>query len=61
LGTLRMPIANIMQLQEGSVIELHKTTPAQVTIYANSKLIGTGEVIEIDGKLGVQINKLEKD
>jgi type III secretion system YscQ/HrcQ family protein len=61
LGTLRMPIANIMQLQEGSVIELHKPTPAQVNIYANSKLIGTGDVVEIDGKIGVQITKLEKD
>ncbi len=61
LGTLRMPIANIMQLQEGSVIELHKATPAQVNIYANSKLIGTGDVVEIDGKIGVQITKLEKD
>lgn len=61
LGTLRMPIANIMQLQEGSVIELHKATPAQVNIYANSKLIGTGEVVEIDGKIGVQITKLEKE
>ncbi|MEY4875813.1 MAG: flagellar motor switch protein FliN [Bacteroidota bacterium] len=61
LGTLRMPIANVMQLQEGSVIELHKATPAQVNIYANSKLIGTGDVIEIDGKIGVQITKLEKD
>lgn len=61
LGTLRMPIANIMQLQEGSVIELHKSTPAQVNIYANSKLIGTGDVVEIDGKLGVQINKLENN
>jgi flagellar motor switch protein FliN len=61
LGTLRMPIANIMQLQEGSVIELHKTTPAQVNIYANTKLIGTGDVVEIDGKLGVQITKLEQE
>lgn len=61
LGTLRMPIAGIMQLQEGSVIELNKSTPAQVNIYANGKLIGTGDVIEIDGKLGVQINKLDNN
>jgi type III secretion system YscQ/HrcQ family protein len=61
LGSLRMPISNIMHLQEGSIIELNKNIPAQVSIYANSKLIGTGDVVEIDGKLGVQINKLEKD
>lgn len=59
LGTVKMAISNIMQLQEGSVIELHKSTPAQVSIYANGKIIGTGDIIEIDGKLGVQINKLE--
>jgi type III secretion system YscQ/HrcQ family protein len=61
LGSLRMPIAQILQLQEGSVIELHKSTPAQVHIYANKRLIGGGEVVEIDGKLGVQISHLQQN
>jgi type III secretion system YscQ/HrcQ family protein len=61
LGSLRMPIGQILQLQEGSVIELHKSTPAQVQIYANKRLIGGGEVVEIDGKLGVQISHLQQN
>jgi len=61
LGVLRMPIAQIMQLQEGGVIELEKNTPAQVNILANSKLIGTGNIVEVDGKIAVQIIKLEQD
>ncbi len=61
LGSLRMPIANLLQLQEGSVIELHKSIPAQVQIYANKRLIGGGEVVEIDGKLGVQIIHMQQD
>jgi flagellar motor switch protein FliN len=58
LGYIKMPIESIMQLSEGSILELHKDTPAQVIIYANGKEIGSGEVVDISGKLGVQIIEL---
>jgi type III secretion system YscQ/HrcQ family protein len=58
LGYIKMPIESIMQLSEGSILELHKDTSAQVIIYANGKEIGSGEVVDISGKLGVQIIEL---
>jgi flagellar motor switch protein FliN len=58
LGYIKMPIESIMQLSEGSILELHKDTTAQVIIYANGKEIGSGEVVDISGKLGVQIIEL---
>jgi flagellar motor switch protein FliN len=58
LGHIKLPIESIMQLSEGSILELHKNTPAQVIIYANGKEIGTAEVVDINGKLGVQIIEL---
>jgi flagellar motor switch protein FliN/FliY len=58
LGQVNLSVAQIMQLQQGSVLQLEKTTPAQVEIYANNKRIGSGEVVEVEGMLAVQINHL---
>jgi len=60
LGQLNLSVAQIMQLQEGSVLQLEKTTPVQVAIYANNKSIGSGEVVEVEGVLGVQITNLNR-
>ncbi|MET0466870.1 MAG: type III secretion system cytoplasmic ring protein SctQ, partial [Chitinophagaceae bacterium] len=59
LGQMNLPIEQIMQLQQGTILNLHKNTPAQVEIYANGKLIGNGEIIEIDEQIGVQILNLD--
>lgn len=59
LGQLKLPISEIMQLQAGSILKLEKHMPAQVSIYANNKMIGAGEVVEIDGQIGVQITHLD--
>jgi flagellar motor switch/type III secretory pathway protein FliN len=58
LGQLKMPIAQIMQLGEGAIIDLNKNTSSQVIISANNKEIGIGDIVDIDGKLAVQIIKL---
>jgi flagellar motor switch/type III secretory pathway protein FliN len=59
LGQLKLNVEEIMQLQAGAVLPLEKSLPAQVIIYANSKKIGAGEVVDIDGKLGIQILNLD--
>jgi len=61
LGQLKISVEEIMQLQQGAILPLDKSLPAQVIIYANSKKIGSGEVIDIDGKIGVQITNLNPD
>lgn len=60
LGQMKMAIEDLMQLQEGSVLILDKNSPAQVDIYANGKNIGSGEVVEVEGKIAVQIVDLFK-
>lgn len=61
LGQLTLSVEEIMQLQAGAILPLDKSVPAQVIIYANSKKIGAGEVIDIDGKLGIQIINLNSN
>lgn len=61
LGQLKISVEEIMQLQTGAVLALEKSLPAQVIIYANNKKIGSGEVVEIDGKIGVQITNLNSN
>jgi type III secretion protein Q len=58
LGQLKISIEEIMQLQAGTILPLEKSLPAQVIIYANNKKIGSGEVVDIDGNIGVQITNL---
>ena len=48
----------LMQFHAGQVIDLNRPPSEQVDVVANGKLIARGELVEIDGKLGVRIVKL---
>jgi flagellar motor switch/type III secretory pathway protein FliN len=44
-------------LTEGTIIELEYSKGDSVQLVASGKLLGTGELVEIEDKLGVQITK----
>ena len=48
----------LLELQMGEVVELNRPASEHVDLVANGKLIARGELVEIDGKLGVRIFKL---
>ena len=48
----------LVELRMGSVLELNRPASEQIDLVANGKLIAKGELVEIDGKLGVRILKL---
>ncbi|PIR25484.1 MAG: hypothetical protein COX62_06370 [Deltaproteobacteria bacterium CG_4_10_14_0_2_um_filter_43_8] len=49
---------DLAAFHKGSVIELNRPPSEQVDLVANGKLVARGELVEIDGKLGVRIIKL---
>ncbi len=55
LGRTKSSIREVMELEEGSVVELDKIAGEQVEIYVNEKLVAKGEVIVIEDKFGVRI------
>lgn len=55
LGERSIPLGELKALQVGQVLELDRPLSQPVRIRANGALIGTGELVEIDGRLGVTI------
>ncbi|MDP2104894.1 MAG: flagellar motor switch protein FliN, partial [Desulfobulbaceae bacterium] len=58
LGRTKMIINDMLQLTQGSVIELSKNAGETVDIYVNNKLLGKGEVIVVNDRFGVRITEI---
>jgi type III secretion protein Q len=58
LGHTTLSLGKIQSLQAGEVIALARTVDDFVTIRANGSAIGTGQLVDIDGRLGVTISRL---
>lgn len=55
LGRTQKPIREIIDLTQGSIIELDKLAGEPVDILVNNKLIAKGEVVVIDENFGVRV------
>ncbi len=55
LGRTKSSIREVMEMTQGSIVELDKIAGEQVEVYVNEKLIAKGEVIVIEDKFGVRI------
>lgn len=58
LGTSRMLIKELLQLGQGSVVELEKLAGEPMEILANNKLIARGEVVVVNEKFGVRLTDI---
>ncbi|HBT49411.1 MAG: Chemotaxis protein CheC, inhibitor of MCP methylation [Caldanaerobacter subterraneus] len=58
LGKTKKLIKDILELTEGSIIELDKLAGEPVDILANGKYIAKGEVVVIDENFGVRITEI---
>nr|CAA6822949.1 MAG: Unknown protein [uncultured Thiotrichaceae bacterium] len=58
LGQKSMSFNELKQLSPGYVLDLPGTLPEVVRILAQNKQIGTGELVEIDGRIGIRILSL---
>jgi flagellar motor switch protein FliN/FliY len=55
LGRTRMKLAQILELQVGSVIELDRLAGDPVDILVNDHMVARGEVVVVEDKFGVRI------
>jgi len=58
LGRTRMLIKDLLQLGQGSVIELEKIAGEPMEILVNSKLVARGEVVVVNEKFGVRLTDI---
>jgi len=58
LGRTQMSLRQVLELQNGSVVELDRLAGDLVDIYVNERLFARGEVVVVDDKFGVRISEL---
>ena len=55
LGRVRIPIKNILQLAQGSVVELDALAGEPMDVLVNGYLIAQGEVVVVNDKFGIRL------
>lgn len=58
LGRAKMPIKSLLQLAQGSVVELSGLAGEPLDILINGFLIAQGEVVVVDEKLGIRVTDI---
>ncbi|MDX8399273.1 MAG: flagellar motor switch protein FliN [Gallionellaceae bacterium] len=58
LGRTKMPIKNLLQLAQGSVVELAGMAGEPLDVLINGFLIAQGEVVVVNDKLGIRLTDI---
>ncbi len=55
VGNTQIPIRNLLQLNQGSVIELDRLAGEPLDVLVNGTLIAHGEVVMVNDKFGIRL------
>lgn len=55
VGRTRILIKELLEMQEGSVVELDKLAGEPLDVYVNSRLIARGEAVLVNEKFGIRL------
>ncbi len=58
LGRSRMLISELLQLGQGSVIELSKLAGEPMDVFINQRLLARGEVVVVNEKFGIRLTDI---
>ncbi len=58
LGRTKMPVSDLLNLTQGSVIELMKLAGEPMEVLVNEKLIARGEAVVVNEKFGVRLTDI---
>jgi flagellar motor switch protein FliN/FliY len=61
IGRTTMEVSKLLELGEGSVLELDRRVGEAIDIYVNSRLVARGEVVIVDDRLGVTMTEIIKN
>lgn len=60
LGKTRIRVGELMALGAGAVIPLDRKVGEPIDLYVNDRLIARGELVMVDGALGVTMTEIVK-
>lgn len=55
VGRTRVPIRNLLQLNQGSVVELDRAAGEPLDVFVNGTLIAHGEVVVVNERFGIRL------
>ena len=58
LGETLLNVDEVLKLEKGSIIDLHKPAGESVESYVNGRIIGKGEVMVYEKNLAIRINEV---
>lgn len=59
-GRVQVPLAELEQMQTGYLVDLQSAADGAVEIQANGRLVGRGELVDLEGRTGVRLLELFK-
>jgi len=60
LGRSQLPVADLLKMDVGTVIELDRQVGEAIEIYVNERLIARGEIVLVENRLGVTMTEIIK-
>lgn len=58
LGSVSLPVAEILKLGAGSVVELDRAANSPVDLLVNGRKIARGEIVAVDDRFALRITEL---
>ncbi|HHB83873.1 MAG TPA: flagellar motor switch protein FliN [Devosia sp.] len=60
LGRAKIPVADLLNMDSGTVVELDRQVGEAIEVYVNDRLIARGEIVLVENKLGVTMTEIIK-
>lgn len=60
LGRTKVPVAQLLRMDVGTVVELDRQVGEAVEIYVNDRLVARGEIVLVENRLGVTMTEIIK-
>ncbi len=55
VGRTRLPIRSLLQLNQGSVVELERAAGEPLDVFVNGTLVAHGQVVVVNEKFGIRL------
>jgi len=60
LGETNISVEQLLKLGEGAIIELNRKVGEPVELYVNQRCVAKGEVVVVEGKIGITMTEILK-
>lgn len=58
-GSLRITLAELRSLAPGVVLDVEGPAPGLASLYYDDRVVADGELVDIEGRLGLQITRMD--